>query len=168
VPSSNFLLMRILLQRVSRAEVRIPSDVPGVTHVAGRISEGFLLLVGFTHTDTTAELEWMADKIVGLRLFSDENQKMNRDIREQGGSLLVVSQFTLYGDARKGRRPSFVAAARPEPAEQLYNQLVMLLRQSGMEVQTGVFGAMMDVELVNDGPVTLWLEREASDAASDH
>lgn len=103
----------------------------------------------------------MADKVLGLRLFPDEDQKLNRDIGERGGSLLVVSQFTLYADARKGRRPSFVDAAKPELANPLYNRFVMYLKQRGIPVETGEFGAMMDVELVNDGPVTLWLEREA-------
>lgn len=102
----------------------------------------------------------MVDKIIGLRLFPDHDGKLNHDIREAGGSLLVVSQFTLYADARKGRRPSFLDSARPDYALPLYNQTVMRLRQSGVPVATGEFGAMMDVELVNDGPVTLWLERE--------
>lgn len=118
-------------------------------------------MVGFTHGDTDAELEWMTEKVIGLRLFPDDEQRMNRDIREHGGALLVVSQFTLYGDVRKGRRPSFVDAAKPEPAELLYNRFVEGLRQRGMEVATGEFGAMMDVELINDGPVTILLEREA-------
>lgn len=104
----------------------------------------------------------MADKVTALRLFPDEDQKLNRDIVEAGGSVLIVSQFTLYGDARKGRRPSFVDAAKAELAIPLYNQLVVAMRQRGLHVETGEFGAMMDVELVNDGPVTLWLEREAS------
>lgn len=153
--------MRILLQRVKRAEVRVDTENPASTRVTGRIETGYLLLVGFTHSDTTTEVEWMAEKVLGLRLFADDSQKMNRDIREQGGALLVVSQFTLYGDARKGRRPSFVDAAKPELAIVLYNHLVMFLRAQGMPVATGEFGAMMEVELVNDGPVTLWLEREA-------
>lgn len=134
--------------------------------VSGAIHAGLLLLVGFTHDDTEAELEWMTDKIIGLRLFPDNDQRMNRDIREAGGALLVVSQFTLYGDARKGRRPSFIDAARPEVAEVLYNQFVDALRLRGVEVATGEFGAMMDVELVNDGPVTIMLEREADRPAS--
>lgn len=146
--------MRVLLQRVSRAEVRIDG------RVAGRIGAGFCLLVGFTHGDTDAQVTWMADKVIGLRLFADENGKMNRALAEiDGGAILVVSQFTLYGDARKGRRPSFVDAARPEAAVPLYEQFVSLLRASGVRVETGEFGAMMEVELVNDGPVTLWLER---------
>lgn len=155
--------MRILLQRVKRAEVRIreESDEGPSERVAGRIDGGYLLLVGFTHTDTEREVEWLAEKILGLRLFPDADQKLNRDIGEQGGELLVVSQFTLYADARKGRRPSFVDAARPEHAIPLYNRFVASLKQRGIVVATGEFGAMMDVELVNDGPVTIWLEREA-------
>lgn len=145
--------MRTLLQRVSRAEVRVDE------RVTGRIARGYLLLVGFTDGDDEAALAWMAEKIVGLRLFPDDEGKMNRDLTEAGGALLVVSQFTLYGDARKGRRPSFVDAARPEVAIPLYERFVALLRERGVSVETGEFGAMMDVELVNDGPVTLWLER---------
>lgn len=130
--------------------------------MSGRIGTGFLLLVGFSHGDTDAELDWMTEKIIGLRVFPDNEQRMNRDILDIGGALLVVSQFTLYGDVRKGRRPSFIGAARPEHAELLYNQFVTALRQLGVHVETGEFGAMMDVELVNDGPVTLMLEREAA------
>jgi len=163
----DFRAMRILLQRVSRAEVRIRSEHPEAeSRISGRIQSGYLLLVGFTHTDTDAELRWMADKIAGLRLFADIDGKLNHDIAEYAGALLVVSQFTLYADVRKGRRPSFVDAARPETAIPLYNQFVMLLRQHQIEVQTGEFGATMDVELVNDGPVTIWLEREAVPIAS--
>jgi D-tyrosyl-tRNA(Tyr) deacylase len=154
--------MRILLQRVGRAEVRIrPDEVDAESSVSGRIQSGYLLLVGFTHTDTEAELRWMADKIVGLRLFADTDGKLNHDLAESAGALLVVSQFTLYADVSKGKRPSFVRAARPETAIPLYNQFVMFLRGQGIVVETGKFGAMMEVELVNDGPVTIWLEREA-------
>jgi D-tyrosyl-tRNA(Tyr) deacylase len=117
------------------------------------------LLVGFTHSDTDAQLEWMADKIVGLRVFADQEDKMNRSITDVGGAMLVVSQFTLYGDAVKGRRPSFVDAARPEQAIPLYERFVKMLRERGVPTETGEFGASMEVELVNDGPVTLWLER---------
>ena len=145
--------MRVVLQRVSRAEVRVGD------RVTGRIERGFLLLVGFTHADGDAALAWMADKIVGLRLFSDADDKMNLALGDVGGALLVVSQFTLYGDAVKGRRPSFIDAARPETAIPLYERFLDLLRDRGVRVETGEFGAMMDVELVNDGPVTLWLER---------
>lgn len=125
----------------------------------GRIGRGFLLLVGFTAADTPDAVEWMADKVMGLRLFADAEGKMNLGLEDVGGALLVVSQFTLYGDARKGRRPSFIAAARPEIAIPLYERFIELLRAGGIQVETGEFGAMMDVELVNDGPVTLWIER---------
>lgn len=163
----DFRAMRILLQRVSRAEVRIrPDDLEAESRVSGRIQSGYLLLVGFTHADTDAELRWMADKIIGLRLFADIDGKLNHDIAAGAGALLVVSQFTLYADVRKGKRPSFVDAAPPETARELYNQFVMLLRQHPIVVQTGEFGATMDVELVNDGPVTIWLEREASGVTS--
>ena len=150
--------MRVLLQRVSRAEVRAAGAV-GEPRVIGRIGRGFLVLVGFTHEDGEEQLQWMADKVLGLRLFGDSADKMNLSLADVSGALLVVSQFTLYGDARKGRRPSFIDAARPETAIPLYERFVALLRERGTQVETGEFGAMMDVELVNDGPVTLWLER---------
>ena len=145
--------MRVLLQRVSRAEVRVGE------RVTGRIARGFLVLVGFTASDGEAQVEWMADKVTGLRLFADADDKMNLALADVGGAVLVVSQFTLYGDAHKGRRPSFIDAARPDHAIPLYERFVALLRAGGTPVETGEFGAMMDVELVNDGPVTLWLER---------
>lgn len=150
--------MRVLLQRVSRAEVRV-REPGGLTRTAGGIGRGFLLLVGFTHADGEEQLVWMADKVVGLRLFADPDDKMNLALADISGALLVVSQFTLYGDAAKGRRPSFIDAARPEIATPLYERFVALLRARGVPTETGEFGAMMDVELVNDGPVTLWLER---------
>ena len=150
--------MRVVVQRVSRAEVRI-REGGGASRGAGRIGRGFVLLVGFTHEDGEAQLAWMTEKVLGLRLFADDAEKMNRSLDEAGGALLVVSQFTLYGDARKGRRPSFIDAARPETAIPLYERFVRLLRERGATVETGEFGAMMDVELVNDGPVTLILER---------
>ena len=149
--------MKIVLQRVSRAEVRVEG------RVTGRIDAGFLLLVGFAPTDTSETLGWMADKVLSLRLFPDEAGKMNRSLQEAGGAVLVVSQFTLYGDVEKGRRPSFIAAAPPDVAIPLYQQFVSLLGERGqplgIRVATGEFGAMMDVELVNDGPVTLVIER---------
>lgn len=125
----------------------------------GRIGRGYLLLAAFTHGDNDATLAWMADKVVGLRLFGDDEGKMNLGLAEAGGAILVVSQFTLYGDARKGRRPSFIDAARPDVAEALYDRFLTVLRATGAPVESGEFGAMMDVELVNDGPVTLWIER---------
>ena len=145
--------MRLLLQRVSRAEVRVGE------RVTGRIARGYLLLVGITHADTEDQLVWMADKVVGLRLFADADDRMNLSLADVSGALLVVSQFTLYGDAAKGRRPSFIGAARPEVAIPLYERFLALLRARGIHTESGQFGAMMDVELVNDGPVTLWLER---------
>lgn len=147
--------MRVVLQRVSRASVTIDG------RTAGAIGRGFCLLVGLTHGDTEATVDWMADKIAGLRLFSDEEGKMNLGLDEVGGGVLVVSQFTLYGDAAKGRRPSFIDAARPERAIPLYERFVSALRGRRLEVATGEFGAYMDVEIHNDGPVTLILERTA-------
>ena len=146
--------MRILLQRVSQASVTVDG------RVVGRIGRGFCLLVGITHRDTTAEADWLAAKVAGLRVFEDSMGKMNLGLAEVGGEVLVVSQFTLYGEAGKGRRPSFTAAARPEQAEPLCDYFSEQLRQSGLRVATGVFGAHMQVEISNDGPVTLWLEKE--------
>jgi len=147
--------MRVVLQRVSRASVTIAG------RVVGAIGTGFCLLVGFTHGDTAAQVDWMAEKVSGLRLFSDPEGKMNLGLADVRGAVLVVSQFTLYGDAGKGRRPSFIEAARPEVAIPLYEAFVAALRARGLAVQTGEFGAMMEVELLNDGPVTLILERSA-------
>ena len=146
--------MRVILQRVSRAEVRVEE------RVVGSIGRGFVLLAGFRDGDDGSTLSWMADKISGLRLFPDDQGKMNLSIGEVGGELLVVSQFTLYGDVRKGRRPSFVDAAAPDVAEKLYDEFVDILRQGTLPVATGEFGAMMEVDLVNDGPVTLILEKD--------
>lgn len=145
--------MRVLLQRVSQAEVRVAG------RVVGRIGRGFLLLVGVTHADTPAEADWLAAKVAGLRLFEDEAGKMNLALADVGGAALVISQFTLYGDARKGRRPSFTDAAAPEQAEPLVDRFALSLRAAGVEVATGVFGAEMDVALHNDGPVTMMIEK---------
>lgn len=145
--------MRVLLQRVAHASVTIDG------RVAGGIGRGYCLLVGFTHADTPEQVAWMADKVSGLRLFPDAEGKMNLSLGDVGGAILVVSQFTLYGDVSRGRRPSFVDAARPEHAIPLYQQFVAALRGLGPRVETGEFGAAMQVELVNDGPVTLLLER---------
>ena len=147
--------MRVVLQRVSRASVTIDG------RVAGSVGRGFCLLVGFTHSDTVAQVDWMAEKVAGLRLFSDVEGKMNLALSEVGGALLVVSQFTLYGDAAKGRRPSFIDAARPEVAIPLYNRFLEALRAMGLTVAAGEFGADMQVEIHNDGPVTLILDRSA-------
>lgn len=148
--------MRVVLQRVTEASVTIGG------RVAGAIERGFCLLVGFTHADTAAEVDWMAEKVAGLRLFSDQEGKMNLGLGEVGGRLLVISQFTLYGDASKGRRPSFITAARPEVAIPLYERFLERLRGLGLEVAAGEFGADMLVRIHNDGPVTLILEREAA------
>lgn len=145
--------MKALLQRVSHASVTVDGAI------VGQIGRGFCVLLGVTHSDTQAEAEWLANKIAGLRLFEDEAGKMNLGLSDVGGAVLVVSQFTLYGDARKGRRPSFTDAAPPEIAEPLVDYLVEQLRGHGLTVATGVFGAMMQVEIHNDGPVTLLIER---------
>jgi D-tyrosyl-tRNA(Tyr) deacylase len=145
--------LRIVLQRVARAKVTVAG------RVTGRIDRGLVLLAGFSASDSQDSLTWMADKVLGLRIFPDEQGKMNRSVEEVDAGLLVVSQFTLYGDTRKGRRPSFIDAAPPEIAIPLYERFLALLRATGRPVETGEFGAMMAVELVNDGPVTLILER---------
>jgi D-tyrosyl-tRNA(Tyr) deacylase len=147
--------MRVVLQRVSRASVSIGG------HTAGAIGPGFCLLVGLTHGDTEPTVDWMAEKVAGLRLFPDAEGKMNLGLNDVGGAVLVIYQFTLYGDSTKGRRPSFIDAARPETAIPLYQRFVGALRARGLEVATGEFGADMQVEIYNDGPVTLILERNA-------
>lgn len=144
--------MRAVVQRVSRAEVRVAGEV------TGRIGRGLVVLLGVGRDDSEAEAAWMLDKIAGLRIFADDAGKMNLGLEDIGGGLLVVSQFTLYGDTRKGRRPSFIDAAPPELASALYDRFVELARARGLDVGTGVFQAMMDVDLVNDGPVTLIVE----------
>ena len=146
--------MRVVLQRVREASVMVEGKV------VGEIGVGHLLLVGFMASDTTDRVEWMADKVVGLRIFQDDAGKMNRTLADVDGSILVVSQFTLYGDVCKGRRPSFIDAAPPETAIRLYDRFVELLeaRHAG-RVAKGEFGAMMDVSLTNDGPVTLIIDR---------
>jgi D-aminoacyl-tRNA deacylase len=145
--------MRVVLQRVSQASVTIDGQV------VGRISRGFCLLAGFTHGDTMTQVDWMAEKVAGLRLFTDTEGKMNLGLDEVGGGVLVISQFTLYGDTAKGRRPSFIQAASPEIAIPLYQAFLEALRQRGLTVASGEFGANMQVEIHNDGPVTLILDR---------
>lgn len=147
--------MRVLLQRVKEASVTVEEEV------VGEINAGYLLLVGVTHEDTEQEVNWLADKVAGLRVFEDENEKMNLSIQDVDGAVLTVSQFTLYGDTMKGRRPAFTQAAKPDMAETLYEKFNDRLRTHGLNVETGKFGAMMDVALVNDGPVTLMLEKNA-------
>ncbi len=145
--------MRLVIQRVSQASVSVHQKT------VAAISKGYLVLVGVTHEDSPAQAEWLARKVAGLRLFEDDQGLTNLSLADVGGEVLAVSQFTLYADARKGRRPSFVKAARPEVAHPLFDHFVATLRQLGVPVQTGVFGAHMQVALVNDGPVTIILER---------
>jgi D-aminoacyl-tRNA deacylase len=157
--------VRLLLQRVARAEVRLAptsgAEAAGAEAAGagvGRIGRGLLAFVGVAPGDGEAEVAWAADRLLALRVFADADGKMNLDLRAVAGELLVVSQFTLYGDLRRGRRPGFSAAAAPELAERLYRALVERLRATGVTVETGAFGQAMHVEIVNDGPVTLWLD----------
>jgi D-tyrosyl-tRNA(Tyr) deacylase len=144
--------MRAVVQRVSHARVLVEQEV------VSEIARGLLVLLGVTHHDTAQQARWLAEKIVGLRIFADDEGKMNRGVAEVGGGILVVSQFTLYGDCQKGRRPSFIEAAPPEIAIPLYEEFITAVKALGIPVAAGRFGAMMQVELVNDGPVTLIVE----------
>ena len=146
--------MRAVLTRVKHASVTIDGKVHG------QIGEGFLILLGVTHEDTEAQAVKLADKLTGLRIFEDENEKMNRSLEDVKGELLIVSQFTLYGNCKKGRRPEFLAAARPEKAIPLYEKFVQLCRDKGFHTETGEFGAYMQVESLNDGPVTLVVDTD--------
>ena len=146
--------MRAVLQRVTRASVTVDGEV------LGKIGKGFMILLGVENSDTEEITDKMADKICKLRIFEDENEKMNRSLEDVGGQVLVVSQFTLYGNCKKGRRPEFLAAARPELAVPLYEKFVALCRDKGFHVETGEFGASMEVESVNDGPVTLIIDTD--------
>ncbi|MFD2116440.1 D-aminoacyl-tRNA deacylase [Paenibacillus yanchengensis] len=148
--------MKVVVQRSKRAAVTV-NDV-----IVGQIPFGLTLLVGVQHEDTETDAKWLADKIAGLRIFEDDQEKMNLSVTDVKGEILSISQFTLYGDCSKGRRPNFMAAAKPEHAEQLYEQFNTRLRELGLTVATGQFGAMMEVELINDGPVTLILESRSS------
>lgn len=144
--------MRVVVQRCKSAEVTV------LDTCIGRIDQGLMLLVGITHEDTEQDAKYLADKVVGLRIFEDDSGKMNLSLSETGGQILSVSQFTLYGDCRKGKRPNFMSAAKPELAEPLYNKFNELLRAHGIQVETGAFGEMMDVSLTNWGPVTLIID----------
>ena len=145
--------MRVVVQRARQAKVTVDGKVTGA------IEHGFMLLVGITHEDTVKDLEYCAKKVANLRIFEDEQGKMNLSIKEVGGSILSISQFTLYGETKKGNRPSFIEAARPEVAEPLYHQFNQILRETyEIQVETGIFGAMMDVSFTNNGPVTLIVE----------
>ena len=144
--------MKVVVQRVKRASVKVDGKI------VGQIGKGLMLLIGIADTDTEADIEFVANKCLNLRIFEDAAGKMNRSLLETGGEILAVSQFTLLGDTRKGRRPSFVHAAEPEKGKDFYERFVERLRRSGVKVETGIFGAMMDVELLNYGPVTLIVE----------
>ncbi len=144
--------MRAVIQRVASAQVRVDGQV------VGQIGQGFLVLLGIAHADGDEEALYLARKIAGLRVFEDNDGKMNLALGDVGGSVLAVSQFTLYGDVRKGRRPSFIDAARPEHAEPLYQRFCRMLAAEGVAVQQGVFQAHMEISLVNDGPVTIWMD----------
>jgi len=146
--------MRAIVQRVSRCRVTVEGNI------AGEIGAGLLVLLGVSKTDNEAAADYLVEKIIGLRIFEDGEGKMNLSVQDSGGAVLVVSQFTLYGDARRGKRPSFDAAARPEEAKRLYEYFVGKVRAAGLRCQTGQFQAMMDVELVNSGPVTILLDSE--------
>jgi D-tyrosyl-tRNA(Tyr) deacylase len=146
--------MRAVVQRVSRARVTVNGEV------TGEIGVGLLVLLGVAGRDTEADADYLADKIAGLRVFHDDAGKMNRNVSEAGGAVLAVSQFTLFGDVRRGKRPSFDGAARPEQARALYEYFVSRIREAGLRCETGLFQEMMDVELVNDGPVTILLDSE--------
>ena len=148
--------MRACVQRVSEASVSVDGEL------TGRVGRGLVVLLGVGGGDGEAEVNWLAEKVVGLRVFGDEEGKMNRSLADVGGAMLVVSQFTLYGDCRHGRRPSFTDAAPPELAERLYEAFVARVRGMGIEVATGVFREHMNVSLVNDGPVTLWIDTAAN------
>lgn len=144
--------MRAVVQRVSSSKVTVEDNI------TGQIKKGLLVLLGVTHEDTSSDVDYMIDKILNLRIFEDENGKMNLSLKDVGGELLVVSQFTLYGDCRKGKRPSFTNAARPEVATPLYEEFVQKSKDKDIVVQTGQFGAHMMVDLINDGPVTMLLD----------
>ncbi|MGG1575937.1 D-aminoacyl-tRNA deacylase [Fictibacillus sp. NRS-1165] len=144
--------MRIVLQRVTEAAVTVEDNV------VGQIGHGLMLLVGVTHEDTEKDAAYLAEKAVNLRIFEDEQEKMNLSLLDVAGSILSISQFTLFGDCRKGRRPNFMAAAKPDQASVLYEKFNDLLREKGITVETGIFGAMMDVSFTNNGPVTLILD----------
>ena len=148
--------MRAVVQRVSRSEVTVDG------RTTGKINKGLLVLLGVTHGDTSKDVDYIVDKTINLRIFEDENDKMNLSLKDIGGEMLAVSQFTLYGDCRKGRRPRFTNAAAPEEADKLYQEFVKKVSEQGINTETGEFGAHMMVDLVNDGPVTILLESNKS------
>lgn len=145
--------MKILIQRVAKASVKIENKI------VGKIEKGFLVFLGITHNDSEKEAQFLADKVVNLRVFEDNQGKMNLSLKDTGGSVLIISQFTLYGDAVKGRRPSFTDAAKPEKAILLYEYFISEIRKNGIKAETGSFGAKMEVSLINSGPVTIMIEK---------
>lgn len=152
--------MKVVVQRVSRASVRVDNEI------SGQIGKGLLLLVGIDQKDDEKTMKWVSDKIIRLRIFPDNEGKMNRSVQDINGEILVVSQFTLCGRVEKGTRPSFVDAAKPARAEPMYEKMIRYMEnKSGLNVESGEFGAMMDVELVNDGPVTIWVEKQMPNPA---
>ncbi|WP_319372140.1 D-aminoacyl-tRNA deacylase [uncultured Ilyobacter sp.] len=144
--------MRVVIQRVSKAQVSIEGKI------VGKIEKGLLILLGITHSDNEADAKWLVDKISGLRIFSDECGKMNKSIEDVNGEILLISQFTLYGDSRKGRRPSFIEAAKPDVAIPLYEKFIQFITEKNISISKGIFGADMKVELLNDGPVTMIID----------
>lgn len=145
--------MRFLVQRVKEASVEVNQQL------VGKIQKGYLVLIGITHTDTEKEADFLVNKLINLRIFTDENDKMNLNLKQVNGEVLLVSQFTLYGNASHGNRPDFIEAARPEYAKKLYEYIIEKVKENGINTQTGIFGADMKVHLINDGPVTIMLEK---------
>ena len=145
--------MKIVVQRVKKADVKVDGEI------VGKIDKGFMVLVGVTHTDTKKNADYLAKKLCKLRVFEDENEKMNLSLKDVGGKLLLISQFTLYANTVDGNRPSFIEAARPEQANEIYEYFCDKCKEQGIEVQKGIFGAHMDVSLINDGPVTIIIEK---------
>ena len=145
--------MRFLVQRVKEASVEVNQQL------VGKIQKGYLVLIGITHTDTEKEADFLVNKLINLRIFTDENDKMNLNLKQVNGEILLVSQFTLYGNASHGNRPDFIEAARPEDAKKLYEYIIEKVKENGINTQTGIFGADMKVDLINDGPVTIMLEK---------
>ena len=145
--------MRFLVQRVKEASVEVNQQL------VGKIQKGYLVLIGITHTDTEKEADFLVNKLINLRIFTDENDKMNLNLKQVNGEILLVSQFTLYGNASHGNRPDFIEAARPEYAKKMYEYIIEKVKENGINTQTGIFGADMKVHLINDGPVTIMLEK---------
>lgn len=145
--------MKVVIQRVKSSSVSVAGEI------VGEINQGLLILLGITHDDTKDQCDWLANKVINMRIFSDSEDKLNLSVKDIAGSILLISQFTLYAEAEKGNRPSFTSAARPEIAKPLYEHFIDKLKANGIQVESGIFGADMQVELINDGPITIILER---------